>query len=71
MTLFKDKYRVKSTRLSNRDYAANGLYFVTICTGDRACFFGEKVNPQIHLSASLENINITSDRISRINRRVS
>lgn len=50
MTLFKNKYRIESTRLSNRDYAANGLYFVTICAGDRACFFGDIVNAQMHLS---------------------
>ncbi|PSB44305.1 transposase [Cyanosarcina cf. burmensis CCALA 770] len=51
MTLFKNKYCIESTRLSNRDYAANGLYFITICTGDRTCFFGDIVNTQIHLSA--------------------
>ncbi|WP_039715931.1 hypothetical protein [Scytonema millei] len=51
MTLFKNKYRIESARLSNRDYAANGLYFVTICTGDRACFFDDIVNAQIYLTA--------------------
>jgi hypothetical protein len=35
MTLYKNKYRIESIRLPNRDYAANGLYFVTICTRDR------------------------------------
>ena len=37
---FKDKYRVESIRLANRDYAANGWYFITICTQNRTCFFG-------------------------------
>jgi len=32
MTRFKDQYRVESARLPAWDYAAAGLYFVTICT---------------------------------------
>ena len=55
---FQGKYRVESTRLQNRDYAANGWYFVTICTrdgrrpafGDRICFFGDILNVEIQLS---------------------
>lgn len=52
MTLprFKGKYRVESTRLPNRDYAANGWYFVTICTQNRACFFGDVIDRQMQLS---------------------
>ncbi len=52
MTLprFKGKYRVESTRLPNRDYAANGWYFVTICTQNRAYFFGDVINRQMQLS---------------------
>ena len=38
--LFQGKYRVESTRLPNHNYAANGWYFVTICTRDRQHFFG-------------------------------
>ena len=48
---FKGKYRVKSTRLPNWDYAANGRYFITICTKNRACFFGDVVAGQVQLSA--------------------
>ncbi|RUR86034.1 transposase [Chlorogloeopsis fritschii PCC 9212] len=47
---FQDKYRVESLRLPNRDYAANGWYFVTICTRDRTCFFGDVVAEKIQLS---------------------
>lgn len=47
---FKGKYRVESTRLPNRDYAANGWYFVTICTRDRAPFFGNIITGQIQSS---------------------
>lgn len=47
---FKDKYRVESTRLSNRDYASNGLYFVTICTNNRQYFFGDIIDGQVEYS---------------------
>ncbi len=50
MTLFKNKYRVESTRLPNRDYSQNGWYFVTICTYERQWLFGDVVNSQVHLS---------------------
>ncbi|ACK69880.1 conserved hypothetical protein [Gloeothece citriformis PCC 7424] len=41
---------LKSTRLPDRDYRTNGWYFVTICTRDRFCFFGDIVNGKIKLS---------------------
>ena len=31
----------RSIRLKNYDYSANGAYYVTICTQDKLCFFGE------------------------------
>ncbi|NER26054.1 MAG: transposase [Symploca sp. SIO1C2] len=51
MAVYKGKYRVKSTRLPNRDYGANGWYFVTICTRNQNSFFGEVIEGQIKLSA--------------------
>ncbi|MDJ0712816.1 MAG: hypothetical protein QNJ54_01180 [Prochloraceae cyanobacterium] len=51
MTLYKKKYRIESIRLPNRDYGANGWYFVTICTGDRLPYFGNIINGQMQLSA--------------------
>ncbi|NER98776.1 MAG: transposase [Symploca sp. SIO1B1] len=51
MAVYKGKYRVKSTRLPNRDYGANGWYFVTICTRNQTSFFGEIIEGQIKLSA--------------------
>ena len=47
---FKGKYRVESTRLQNWNYAANGWYFVTICTRDSAHFFGEVITSQMEFS---------------------
>lgn len=33
-------YRIESTRLPDWDYRRSAWYFVTVCTKDRACFFG-------------------------------
>ncbi|WP_026735286.1 transposase [Fischerella sp. PCC 9605] len=48
---FKGKYRVESTRLLNRNYAANGWYFITICTRDRFYLFGDVISGEVQLSA--------------------
>ena len=39
--LFRNKYRIPSARLESWDYSQPGAYFVTICTANRKCFFGE------------------------------
>lgn len=41
MSKFKGKYRIESTRLQNWNYGWDGVYFVTIVTKNRQCFFGE------------------------------
>lgn len=41
MSLYKNKYRIESTRLRNWDYARSANYFVTICTKNRYKWFGE------------------------------
>jgi putative transposase len=44
--LFKNKYRIPSARLQTWDYGGNGMYFVTICTANRQCYFGTIVETQ-------------------------
>ena len=44
MTLFKNKYRIESTRLNGWDYRNPGYYFVTICTKNREPYFGRVVH---------------------------
>jgi len=39
--LFNGKYRIPSARLAGYDYGAHGLYYVTICTRNRECYFGD------------------------------
>jgi putative transposase len=40
MTLFRDKYRIETTRKRDWNYAAAGWYFVTICTENKRSYFG-------------------------------
>ena len=40
----------RSLRLKGYDYAQAGAYFVTICTQDRACLFGEVVDGEMRLN---------------------
>jgi len=50
--LFRNKYRIPSTRMQNWDYGSNALYFVTLCTQKRICYFGEVHNGGMKLSAT-------------------
>ncbi len=49
---YQNKYRIPSARLQEWDYGWNGSYFVTICTQNRKCYFG--------------NINNCRDAIHRV-----
>lgn len=50
MSLFKNKYRIESTRLKGWDYTNSGGYYVTICTKDKVKFFGNLINEEMILS---------------------
>jgi REP element-mobilizing transposase RayT len=50
MTYDSEMHHRHSIRLKDYDYSSNGGYFITICTYDRACIFGEIVNDAMHLS---------------------
>jgi len=47
---YKNKYRIPSSRLQNWDYDSNVLYFVTICTAQRECYFGKIIDGNMELS---------------------
>ena len=49
-TLFKNKYRVESTRLKNWDYKIPGWYFVTICTNNHGIMLGHVKNKKMFLN---------------------
>ncbi|MCS6831331.1 MAG: hypothetical protein NZ749_11915, partial [bacterium] len=48
--LHRERRQRRSIRLPGYDYSQPGAYFVTICTHERLCLFGEVVNGQMHLS---------------------
>lgn len=50
MEKYQNKYRIPSARAYWWDYGWNGAYFITICTQDRAHFFGEMADGKMHLS---------------------
>lgn len=50
MSLYKNKYRIESSRLKKWDYSAPGHYFITICTKDRKCLFGNVTRGKMILS---------------------
>ena len=58
-TKYKNKYRIASTRLQGYDYNQNGAYFVTICTKDRKCYFGEITKSDVETlhATSLQTTN--------------
>jgi putative transposase len=61
--LFKNKYRIPSARLQTWDYASNGMYFITICTAHRECFFGDIVETRCIASpiASPSGVSASAD----------
>lgn len=50
MTLYKNRYRVESTRLKGWDYSSPGAYFITLCTKKRECLFGDVVEKSMILN---------------------
>ena len=48
--LYDNKYRIASARLPHWDYAADGTYFITICTHNRVHHFGSCTHGQMRLS---------------------
>ena len=58
--LYKNKYRISSARLPCWDYGSNGLYYVTVCTLNRAHFFGGIVSEpgvsERHVVSETQNI---------------
>jgi putative transposase len=46
----RDKHHRRSIRLKDYDYTNPGVYFVTICTWNRECLFGDIVNGGMQLN---------------------
>lgn len=50
MSYNPDIHHRRSIRLRDYDYFSGGAYFVTICTHERACLFGEIVDGEMRLN---------------------
>jgi putative transposase len=57
MITASDNCRRRSLRLSTYDYTLAGAYFVTICTHERACLFGEIIDETMHSSGAGKMVN--------------
>lgn len=49
MEKYKNKFRINSARANWHDYNS-GLYFITICTQAKVCYFGEIINGEMQLN---------------------
>ncbi len=47
---FRNKYRINSARKPGHNYGMPGFYFITICTKNRICYFGNVINGKMVLS---------------------
>lgn len=50
MTYNRNKHHRRSVRLQGYDYSRAGAYFVTICTQERACLFGDVVGGEMRVN---------------------
>jgi REP element-mobilizing transposase RayT len=58
MDLYKNKSNRRSIRLKHYNYRSHGYYFVTICTHEKICYFGNIQNQKVILS----NLGIIAEK---------
>ena len=66
---FQNKFRIPSARFQNWDYGWNAAYFITICTKNRECYFGEIVETPIALmppSVETPNLGVSTTTTTTI-----
>ncbi|GBC77824.1 hypothetical protein HRbin08_01306 [bacterium HR08] len=61
-----EKHHRRSIRLPGYDYTQRGAYFITLCTHDRACLFGEVVEGEMRLNALGEIVRVEWFRTAQI-----
>jgi len=66
MALYKNKYRIESTRWQNWNYSNPGLYFITVCTKNRLKLLGKVKNRKMVLN---ENGRILRKWLLKIDQR--
>lgn len=60
---YKNKYRVDSSRLPYWDYTNPGMYFITICTKNFQCWFGDVTDDRMVLNELGEIANACWEEI--------
>ena len=60
-----DLHHRRSIRLKGYDYSRPGAYFITICTQNRLCLFGQVVDGNMMLNDAGQMIQNTWDEIPR------
>ncbi len=63
MTLYRNKYRIETTRLKGRDYANDGYYFITICVKNKKQLFGRIKNGKMILYKKGEIVKETWENL--------
>jgi putative transposase len=51
MNQYHSQHHRRSIRLKGYDYSQTGFYFITLCTRDRQCWFGEVKNGKMYLNS--------------------
>jgi REP element-mobilizing transposase RayT len=50
MSYNPEKHHRQSIRLRNYDYSRSGSYFITVCTQNRECLFGDAVSGKLQVN---------------------
>ncbi len=64
MTGDPERHHRRSIRLKGYDYAQAGAYFVTVCTQDRACIFGDVVDGVMYPNDAGRMVQTVWDELS-------
>jgi REP element-mobilizing transposase RayT len=65
-----DKYHRHSIRLQGYNYSQSGAYFITVCTYQRECLFGEIIADEMRLNSCGQIVYEEWDRTSSIRREI-
>ncbi|MFH0974868.1 MAG: hypothetical protein V1874_03700 [Spirochaetota bacterium] len=69
--LFKNIYRVPSARLKGWDYSFPGWYYLTICTANKECLFGEIRDRKMQLNPTGEIVRLEWERSFEIRKELA
>lgn len=71
MTDMSERRHRRSIRLKTYDYTQAGAYFVTVCTQDRACLFGDVVDGEMRLHVAGQIVHDEWTRSANMRPRIT